>query len=115
MGIYAGIELVRLSDFFSYRAVRIDSMNGNAAGVVESGKQKRAARVHRDVDWPVTHPYGVANRDEPSGRIDCKGIQIMISRVFSCMSIAARNVEISAPLARFLNLLRYDHGVTNLG
>lgn len=115
MGIYAGIELVCLSDFASYRAIRIDSMNGNAAGIVESGKQKRATRVDRDVDWPVTQPYGVANRDEPSGCIDSKGIQIMIAWVFGCVSITARNIEISAPLARFLNLLGYDHGVANLG
>jgi hypothetical protein len=90
-------------------------MNGNAAGLVESGKQKGAARVNRDVDWPVTQAYRIANRNESSACIDSKRIQIMISRVFSCMSIAARNIEIPAPLARFLNLLGYDHGVPHLG
>jgi len=105
MGINAGIEFVCLSDFASDRAVRIDSMNRNAAGIVESGKQKRATSVNGDVDRPVTQPYGVANRDERSVRIDFKGIQIMISRVLGRMSIAARNIKISAPLARFLNLL----------
>jgi hypothetical protein len=63
MGLFAAIELVHLSYFFSYRAVRIDSVNGNAAGIVESGQQKRTTRVDRDVDWPVTQPHGVANRD----------------------------------------------------
>ena len=56
----------------------------------------------------------IAERLERSRRIDFESIQIMVLRVRSRMLIAARDVEMPAPLARFLNFFGYDDRFADL-
>ena len=83
-------------------------MNGDAARIVESRKHMLAAMVDRDVDRPMAQADCSAERLERSRRIDFEGVEIMVLRIRSRMLIAARDVEVPAPLARFLDFFGYD-------